>query len=975
MVEVKPKTEGETYTFTYQIKEEPKWISIADNFLTLTPEETGSKTFTVIATYKDHLNVEFSLIVVVTDSTPEPVVPVFEDIDESLDLYYENHKDIKLAPIKAEGYSFSYALKEESSLATIEDSTLHILPLTTGKVELVIIATYDTNKAIEFKVTLNVTNSTPAAPILDSITGTMNLMYNTTLEYSLSPSGASSFQYSYEMKEASDFFEIHENTEINFQNRQNMKLKFSASKEAVYEGTLLIFYSDTKNPNHEFDAVEVSVRITVIYEEPTIKQEEVEKNLDVYTLENKDAFHLDLKENVLNYSDGLTFKVSLDGQEVTVENGSYDFVLGNYDHTITTVEIMVDIYFQDKKVISYTIKLNIKDTTKYRVENGSFNQDLEGWSQSEVQIGYISEDKTFFNEEYPMFNEGKYFSGFGYEGNKGTLSSSYFTVSEVGYITYMLGGAGNRGCYITIEDKAGNILGIYRNTKFTDFTAEENLLSVEERRAMIGETKFLANLVLYKVDLTVHVGQEVRIVLHDEAESGWGLFFFDEVRTYYESEEDITEKAILAKNELADKTELGKVLEEEIAEQGDYTLESYEAYRASYTYAKELMEKELPYLSQEEIDEAILDLTAKKEGLALREVEILKEEDTVLGYRNTDLILSLKNYLNTNALSKITFELSTEGAIILGDIVDGKIILDTKQDSIVTGQAFDVTITCIYDKDGLNKQYEVVLHITISDAIEEPTSIKDEIALSFDLYLEERSIELDLAENLNNPSGVELSYSVNENLLSTSTYLFEYSQTGQTTLNITVEFEYLEEIKTISYIYIITIIDSSDYRLYNGDFETGTLEGWKLAGAELGGVSEDSNYWLNDSESAEGFAFNKDGKYFFSAYTPGALESAIGVLQSSEFTIGGSGFITFKIGAGKNTDQVYIQIVEATTGNILAVFGNTLWQDRTNGAKSGCTMISYKADLTTYQGKTVFIRMIDRATIDYGLFFVDSFVT
>ncbi|MBQ3495192.1 MAG: hypothetical protein IJN78_00020 [Clostridia bacterium] len=167
--------------------------------------------------------------------------------------------------------------------------------------------------------------------------------------------------------------------------------------------------------------------------------------------------------------------------------------------------------------------------------------------------------------------------------------------------------------------------------------------------------------------------------------------------------------------------------------------------------------------------------------------------------------------------------------------------------------------------------------------------------------------------------------------------------------------------------------DSSEYIMKNGDFEDG-LTGWTKVG-NIGDVSSDTHYWLNDPESAEGYAFGMEGKKMFSAYAPGAEEKAVGTLTSPTFTVGGSGFVTFKVGAMKDGNYVFIDVVDAQTKQILARYYNGSWQDRTDDRKSGCTLVAYKADLSEHLGKEVFFRISDNADSNYGLFFVDSFKT
>ena len=183
-------------------------------------------------------------------------------------------------------------------------------------------------------------------------------------------------------------------------------------------------------------------------------------------------------------------------------------------------------------------------------------------------------------------------------------------------------------------------------------------------------------------------------------------------------------------------------------------------------------------------------------------------------------------------------------------------------------------------------------------------------------------------------------------------------------LTVTVSYTANGKTGTISYTYSLSIKDSTDYRLVNGGFENG-LEGWTQVG-NIGGISSDRTYW------AEQIEFGLDGDKMFSAYAPGATEAAVGTLTSSSFKVGGSGFVTFKVGAMRDQNYVYVDVVEAGTGKILARFYNGLWVEADH---SGCKLVAYKADLSAFAGKEVFFRISDNADSGYGLFFADSFVT
>ena len=154
-------------------------------------------------------------------------------------------------------------------------------------------------------------------------------------------------------------------------------------------------------------------------------------------------------------------------------------------------------------------------------------------------------------------------------------------------------------------------------------------------------------------------------------------------------------------------------------------------------------------------------------------------------------------------------------------------------------------------------------------------------------------------------------------------------------------------------------LDTNEFRLVNGGFENG-LEGWIVVG-EIGAASSNGSYWKEE--------FGMDGSMMFSAYEPIDLEKNVGTLTSSTFTVGGSGFVTFKIGAMRDENYVYIDVVDAETKQILARYYNGLWEG------TDCTLVAYKADLGAFMGKKVFFRISDNADSGYGLFFADSFVT
>lgn len=170
---------------------------------------------------------------------------------------------------------------------------------------------------------------------------------------------------------------------------------------------------------------------------------------------------------------------------------------------------------------------------------------------------------------------------------------------------------------------------------------------------------------------------------------------------------------------------------------------------------------------------------------------------------------------------------------------------------------------------------------------------------------------------------------------------------------------------------------ASEYQIENGNFETGNLDGWELSG-NIGNVSF-KYLWFN-----EWFTFNKSGLFFFSGFE--GNEGDRGTLTSSPFTVGGTGMITYRLGGGMDTSLCYIDIVDAETDCIYYRFGNEKYRKNggvytpgvpvTVGCEGhGANMLLYKADLSKLSGRKVRIRIVDKAVKDWGLMFVDDFVT
>lgn len=168
--------------------------------------------------------------------------------------------------------------------------------------------------------------------------------------------------------------------------------------------------------------------------------------------------------------------------------------------------------------------------------------------------------------------------------------------------------------------------------------------------------------------------------------------------------------------------------------------------------------------------------------------------------------------------------------------------------------------------------------------------------------------------------------------------------------------------------------DFARYQLINPGFETGDLTGWTVIEGNAFGensVSDETTWW------AEQIPYHQEGQYHLNGWRND--EAATGILRSSSFELGGSGWITFRLGGGKHNDQVYARIVEADSGKVIARYGNSAFSEEgfpnPDQGMNLANLVKYKADLSEHLGKMLYVEIVDNAVSDWGLVFADDFQT
>lgn len=144
------------------------------------------------------------------------------------------------------------------------------------------------------------------------------------------------------------------------------------------------------------------------------------------------------------------------------------------------------------------------------------------------------------------------------------------------------------------------------------------------------------------------------------------------------------------------------------------------------------------------------------------------------------------------------------------------------------------------------------------------------------------------------------------------------------------------------------------------DFESGTLQPWKVIDGEFGHVIGNRNHFFHGKQ-----AYNKQGEYYLTTLEVSAdavkgSDSQTGLIVSP-FFIPQGGSMTFRVGGG-NGHGVYVALCTAD--------GKEVYQAR--GANHQA-MQKANWDLAPFTGKKMFIKIVDKATGGFGHITADNF--
>jgi len=181
------------------------------------------------------------------------------------------------------------------------------------------------------------------------------------------------------------------------------------------------------------------------------------------------------------------------------------------------------------------------------------------------------------------------------------------------------------------------------------------------------------------------------------------------------------------------------------------------------------------------------------------------------------------------------------------------------------------------------------------------------------------------------------------------------------------------------------------YQIPNGGFDSGNLNGWRaytIWKGESGMAAFDAGLVTNGTYFGSN-PYNRDGTHNL-GITSGSItwdqsSERMGYLRSSDFILGGSGWLSFKLGGGKYPEFAYVSIRQTSDSAEVARFGNR-WFNNTGRASTvygsaisnaEAFLFPYYFDLSTVAslGTSLYIVLADTSAYDWSILSADSFVT
>lgn len=840
--------------------------------------------------------------------------------------------------------------------ASAADGTLTLTPKWAGSATVTLSCG---SVRVEFAVTVKAAEV--SAPVFENGTISFDLYESQSGSYDFSPVSPDgiAFAYQYEVTPERRGVNITGNTltYTGEEEVQDLVLTVSVTATAQVTGETVV------KTAHFTVTVNVSDSRPAALEQALVLSDTV----DLY--EHGGAYAVDLAANISNAHHVASYTVN--GAEVV---GTTYAVTGTFTDEAREIVLAVAAQWGEGESVTYSYRMHVIDSTAYRMPNGGFEED-------DHAVGWTGMTGSFSNADGSgdTNNDGWYYAGA--DAGTETVCSPAFVVGNSGWITFKLGSMmpcdedGLRDIWLEVVAQDGDaVLARVRNVCYSAAAAHR--------------------LYDYKLDLSAFKGERVYLRAVDGEQGGVGCGIrLDAVVTWYDAEpsDSFTD---LSGAYFLDCALLVDLKDSDTAQIVPCML-SQGLLATQYTYAVQGAQGGISVsdmaLTATACGEYSLTVTvyAGNRAVSSFAVSVTVTNSTPIPvFEDITKTYAYPTWMGDGAPATVCIALpdlagsrfscaytvtAGDGAILSGGTLSftpsaaGTVtfmvkatLTDTLFPAITDLPSPEFTVTLVF------KDNEIAL---AGDA---------DIRLAVDVYEAEdkEQFVIDFADYLTIPAGRQVSYAVTLDSEAVATDGSQYTVIFAQYSPGAVEKELVFAVTavggaTIGYTVTVLLTDTTDCRIVNGGFDN-NLKEWTRSGDifGLGGISEDTTYWY------EGISFNNDGK-FFSALAQDASEAGTGTLTSPSFTVGGSGWITYKLGGAKNIEQVYMEVVCEDTGRAV-ILPNFDWTDYEGSDVRGCTLIAYKANLLEYgfaRGDRVFIRITDNAVSDFGMFFLDSVVT
>lgn len=558
------------------------------------------------------------------------------------------------------------------------------------------------------------------------------------------------------------------------------------------------------------------------------------------------------------------------------------------------------------KVIDYATEATAPSI--YEIKNGGFELgSLAGWTVVEGEAfsnNGVNTESVWWNENITYSRDGNYHYGHYSPSATGVMRSSEFVLGGSGYITYKLGGCAD-------NSKTYLRFMVVRDGESVEVARYSNFKYWNYQFPYVQNGMRLLNMVQYYADLSKYIGETMYIEVVDNNSSNeeLGCITLDSVKTYW------PEKPLWIDSE-----SFHADYESDIMPESEYQIEN-----GGF---------ETGDLTGWILDGAIGEITNASGWWA---------ENLPYNKKGAWLLSGIYNEAAKGTLTSSAFVLGGSGYITYmlgggGNPLECYIsIIDAETEEELVRFA-----NRLFSDNGIG-------------IINNGSNLANMVMYKADLSeFMGRSLKIRIVDNSNSNWG----------LITADSFVTYYKDIAgvPAKANEAVNIKPAQKPDTI-------LGENDPYQVLNGDFESGDLTGWTLDntsdGIAMGYVSGQDVYWKKYDK-----IYNKDGSFLFSGIEDvmGNIEAGKGTLTSSTFTIGGCGYITFKLGGGYNPD-CYIEIVDANTGVAIAKYHN----DKDSSSEG--RMFCFKADLSAFMGSEVYIRVVDNAAEAWGCLAVDSFIT